>query len=588
MDQQAKRLELLEAKLAVDQQLLQREKKHAQKRWKAARFALQKQQHEAAAHNRQRQLDYVTFTQQKEQQVKDTLEEWQTEREAERQQARELQAQLQSDTAAARAAAAAAQQALEQIQQELDETKAQQQQNATSSIAQLEAELHEKDGTIQTLELQLLDVERVVQTTKAANHSSINNNNSINDGSLSSMRHSTSSSNLLPIDSCSQCASTERRLTDAQFDIDTLTSKQTVLDHKLTTERAARDKATLQVKELRQTVESFPSQKAALQRHVKQLESQIVKLTETQEEELEQLAAQHEEHAKEMETTRQALEALQTKYDAQTESLQAAEQATQEAVLAAAAAAGSSTPHAVVQQVPPPTLNNNNNRTHVYEHEYVADHCSGIYTGYWHDAAPDGPGTLRLDDGAVYDGEWRAGHFHGRGVYATIDGDVFCSDVWRESKQSCDTDHGTTERRRRRQQEDTHHDTTRAATSTCIWADGRVYRGDMVDGKKEGQGVLTWPYGAWYTGSFVQDQRTGQGRYQYPDGRTFVGEYHEDRPHGYGVMTAADGTTILYDGMWQLGEFIGAKPRAAAPPPAAPADSSCASSTAGSTATSAS
>jgi hypothetical protein len=32
--------------------------------------------------------------------------------------------------------------------------------------------------------------------------------------------------------------------------------------------------------------------------------------------------------------------------------------------------------------------------------------------------------------------------------------------------------------------------------------------------------------------------------------------YHDDRPHGYGKMTTADGT-VLYDGMWQLGEFIG-------------------------------
>jgi hypothetical protein len=49
----------------------------------------------------------------------------------------------------------------------------------------------------------------------------------------------------------------------------------------------------------------------------------------------------------------------------------------------------------------------------------------------------------------------------------------------------------------------------------------------------------------------------GHGVYHYPDGRCYSGEYKDDRPNGKGIQTASDGT-ILYDGQWTMGEFIGA------------------------------
>jgi hypothetical protein len=85
---------------------------------------------------------------------------------------------------------------------------------------------------------------------------------------------------------------------------------------------------------------------------------------------------------------------------------------------------------------------------------------------------------------------------------------------------------------------------------------GCVYRGNYECGKRHGDGILTWPYGATYVGQFMNDKRNGTGVYTYADGRCYAGSYKDDRPHGYGKMTSSDGT-VLYDGMWQLGEFIG-------------------------------
>jgi hypothetical protein len=68
--------------------------------------------------------------------------------------------------------------------------------------------------------------------------------------------------------------------------------------------------------------------------------------------------------------------------------------------------------------------------------------------------------------------------------------------------------------------------------------------------------MFVWPYGAKYEGSYAADKRNGQGEYVYADGRMYRGEYKDDRPHGYGVEMAKD-TTVIYDGSWAYGEFVG-------------------------------
>lgn len=172
------------------------------------------------------------------------------------------------------------------------------------------------------------------------------------------------------------------------------------------------------------------------------------------------------------------------------------------------------------------------------DHDFVlekewsgADTYNGLYTG-WIDRTtgqPNGSGTLRMDDGAVYNGQWKQGLFHGEGVLATVEGDLFHGS-WRDGKQD-------------------------GWAVTC-WSDGRVYQGPYRLGKRHGRdAAMTWPYGAHYRGDFVEDRRNGPGTYVYADGRCYKGQYKDDRPHGYGIMTASDGV-VLYDGQWELGEFL--------------------------------
>jgi hypothetical protein len=68
----------------------------------------------------------------------------------------------------------------------------------------------------------------------------------------------------------------------------------------------------------------------------------------------------------------------------------------------------------------------------------------------------------RWPDGAVYRGEFVAGHRQGEGTYTFSDGSTYTGE-WHSGRY-----HGV---------------------GQCIWKDGRVYKGEWRDGKAHGYGV---------------------------------------------------------------------------------------------------
>ena len=53
--------------------------------------------------------------------------------------------------------------------------------------------------------------------------------------------------------------------------------------------------------------------------------------------------------------------------------------------------------------------------------------------------------------------------------------------------------------------------------------DGDTYKGMMVDGKKEGQGIMNWADGGIYEGAWHNDLRHGEGTSKWADGNTYRG-----------------------------------------------------------------
>ncbi len=108
------------------------------------------------------------------------------------------------------------------------------------------------------------------------------------------------------------------------------------------------------------------------------------------------------------------------------------------------------------------------------------------------------------------------------------------------------------------------------------------YRGEMVNGKREGRGIYTeekegettytytgewkngmrhglatvsWGDGHSYQGYYANDLRSGRGKEQYKSGTTYEGEYAEGKRNGMGIVQYDDGETI--EGHWVNGQLDG-------------------------------
>lgn len=86
------------------------------------------------------------------------------------------------------------------------------------------------------------------------------------------------------------------------------------------------------------------------------------------------------------------------------------------------------------------------------------------------------------------------------------------------------------------------------------WPDGDKFEGEYVDDKKHGHGVYTWANGARYEGNWFKDMRHGQGIYTWLDSATFSGQYVNDKRNGYGEYKFADGSLLKGNRLNELKE----------------------------------
>jgi hypothetical protein len=104
----------------------------------------------------------------------------------------------------------------------------------------------------------------------------------------------------------------------------------------------------------------------------------------------------------------------------------------------------------------------------------------GSYTGACVNGLAEGRGMA--SGLARYEGEFRAGRKHGKGVKA--------------------------------------------------WPNGDRYAGDFADDRKHGAGIYVWGRGRWsgesYEGDYVDDKRHGFGVYRWPGGDVYSGPWRED------------------------------------------------------------
>merc|ERR1719223_120983 len=83
------------------------------------------------------------------------------------------------------------------------------------------------------------------------------------------------------------------------------------------------------------------------------------------------------------------------------------------------------------------------------------------------------------------------------------------------------------------------------------WTDGRSYEGQFVRGQFSGKGRMEWGTKKGplvYDGQYKDDMKHGNGCFKWPDGRAYNGEWSSGKRHGKGAYTDTRGDTKI--GYW--------------------------------------
>uniref|UniRef100_A0A7S3ACP1 MORN repeat-containing protein 5 n=1 Tax=Haptolina ericina TaxID=156174 RepID=A0A7S3ACP1_9EUKA len=132
------------------------------------------------------------------------------------------------------------------------------------------------------------------------------------------------------------------------------------------------------------------------------------------------------------------------------------------------------------------------------------------YDGEWVADERNGKGTLRLPDGGVHEGFFRAGRRHGLGLLRYSDGSSYEGE-WLDDLQD--------------------------GVGNFYFADKSTTGADMYGGH--------WQQGQWH----------GHGVYSYSSGASFDGEHVHGMRHGPGKLTLRDGVAL--EASWVQGEPVG-------------------------------
>lgn len=87
------------------------------------------------------------------------------------------------------------------------------------------------------------------------------------------------------------------------------------------------------------------------------------------------------------------------------------------------------------------------------------------------------------------------------------------------------------------------------------YSDGSRYEGDVVNGKREGNGTIYFKDGSWTKGVWYDDIQQGPGETHYPDGNILTGFWLDDVITGSVLYVRADGSSSRY--IYRNGEANG-------------------------------
>lgn len=232
--------------------------------------------------------------------------------------------------------------------------------------------------------------------------------------------------------------------------------------------------------------------------------------------------------------------------------------------------------------------------------------AGSTYSGQFVDGEITGSGVLELRPEASelvgrYDGEWKCGHMHGRGVFEGVregryegefdtstfhgcgklelpNGDVFDGTFVRGRKDGTGRYHWSNGDCYDGEMRLNHCDgygvfeSPRGVRFAGDWQGDVMsgpgvmqhvkenelfeYEGQWAENRKHGKGEFRWPGGASYRGSFASDQKHGIGVFKWADGIQWKGGFARDVQHGAGILCDSGDSTTEHVETYQFGEIV--------------------------------
>ena len=162
-----------------------------------------------------------------------------------------------------------------------------------------------------------------------------------------------------------------------------------------------------------------------------------------------------------------------------------------------------------------------------------------IYCGEWNEKMQkEGFGTDILPNGAKYKGYWNGDTIDKYGTFIDSKGNYYKGGINKATAEG----EGVLEIQGKCKLTGTfHNDVLEGQGEEIDYIHGTTYKGDFVNGVKEGKGVLTFSDGTQYTGDFHDGMFEGHGRLVYADGREYEGEFKSNKMNGEGEFKWKDG-----------------------------------------------
>jgi len=174
---------------------------------------------------------------------------------------------------------------------------------------------------------------------------------------------------------------------------------------------------------------------------------------------------------------------------------------------------------------------------------------SGSYTGtvLAQEGLPSGNGCMTYESGRVYDGNWLAGQWNGKGKLLNPNGDTYEGDFILDARHGTGVykwDNGDI-------YVGIFSQDKRHGNGKFSFHNGNVYEGEFCDGMFDGQGKYDFEDGS-YEGDWKWGRYDGQGQLKYATGGMYTGDFKNSVAHGFGVEVTPDG--VERRGVWDNGQ----------------------------------